>query len=156
MPPGIETRGCQPSRLEALRACGAGEKGRRAILFGAHRVGWSKDLEADRRFLSELLGIESVVRGRLIFALARSEAAVHRAEENLGRKSSFLRDELNNEIAQLRAKGIKPAVVEEARRGSTRKIGLPGRGRVGLDQPKHPCPIGPILSDAWSGAHPAV
>ena len=123
-----------------------------------HLVLWSKDLGADRRLLSELPGIESVDAGQgwLIFALPPGEAAVHRAEENLGQQISCLCDALKNEIAQTRAKGVEPAVVEEARWGSISKNELPGGGRVGLDQPKHPLAIRPIRSDAWPGADPAV
>ena len=119
---------------------------------------WSKDLGADPRLLSELPGIESVDAGQgwLIFALPLSEAAVHRAEENLGQQLCCLCDELKSEIAQPRAKGVEPAGVEEARWGSIGKIELPGGGRVGLDQPKHPLAIWPIRSDAWPRGDPAV
>jgi hypothetical protein len=128
------------------------------MIFGAHVVVWSKDAEADRRFLSEVLGFESVDAGRgwLIFALPPTEAAVHPAEENLGQELYFLCDDLKSEIAQLRAKGVQCAVVEEARWGLVTKIELPGGGRVGLYQPKHPLAIRPIRSDAWLGADPAV
>jgi hypothetical protein len=71
MPPGIETRGCQASWLQALRACCSSKKAGRATIFGAHLASWSKDRKADRRFLSEPPGFESVDAGRgwLIFAL---------------------------------------------------------------------------------------
>jgi catechol 2,3-dioxygenase-like lactoylglutathione lyase family enzyme len=128
------------------------------MIFGAHVVMGSKDVEADRRFLSEVLGFESVDAGRgwLIFALPPTEAAVHPAEENLGQQLYLLCDDLENEIAQLRAKGVQCALVEEARWGSITKIELPGGGRLGLYQPKHPLAIRPIRSNAWLGADPAV
>jgi hypothetical protein len=63
---------------------------------------------------------------------------------------------LKNKIAELRAKGVRSALVEEARWGPGRKIELPGGGQVGLYQPKHPLAIRQIRSDAWPGGDPAI
>ena len=110
------------------------------MIFGAHVVIYSKDAEADRAFLRDILGFKSVDAGHgwLIFALPPAEAAVHPAEEN-GRHELYLMcDDLASEISRLAEKGIQCAEVQEARWGSITKIQMPGGGFLGLYQPKHP------------------
>ena len=112
------------------------------MINGAHVVVYSEDAEADRAFFRDILGFTSVDAGHgwLIFGLPAGEAAFHPAEEN-GRLELYLMcDNLKNEMAALRAKGVKCAEVVEARWGSITKIPLPGGGEVGLYQPKHPRP----------------
>ena len=113
------------------------------MIFGAHTVVYSKDAEADRRFLRDVLGLRSVDAGRgwLIFELPAGELAVHPAEENGAHELYFMCDDLKAEIATLAEKGVQCAKIEEARWGSITKVGLPGGGAVGLYQPKHPLAI---------------
>jgi len=47
-------------------------------------------------------------------------------------------DDLKAEIAALQVKGVACSEVHEERWGSITRIGLPGGGKVGLYQPKHP------------------
>jgi hypothetical protein len=49
-------------------------------------------------------------------------------------------DNLQAEMAALRAKGVECGEVTEARWGSITKIRLPGGGAIGLYEPKHPRP----------------
>ena len=112
------------------------------MIDGAHIVVYSEDAEADRAFFRDILGFASVDAGHgwLIFGLPAAEAAFHPAEQS-GRHELYLMcDDLQNEMAALRAKGVKCAEVVEARWGSITKIRLPGGGEVGLYQPKHPRP----------------
>jgi catechol 2,3-dioxygenase-like lactoylglutathione lyase family enzyme len=110
------------------------------MMFGAHVVVSSKDAQADRAFLREVFGLSSVDAGHgwLIFALPPAEVAVHPAEEPGGHELYFMCDDLNAEIAALGAKGIHCSEVHEARWGSITHVPLPGGGKVGLYQPKHP------------------
>lgn len=110
------------------------------MISGAHLIVYSKDAEADRAFFRDILGFGSVDAGHgwLIFALPPAEAAFHPAEEN-GRHELYLMcDDLQAEMSALAAKGIQCSEVQEARWGSITKIPLPGGGKVGLYQPKHP------------------
>lgn len=109
------------------------------MIFGAHVIVSSKDAEADRAFLRDVLGFSSVDAGHgwLIFALPPGEAAVHPAEENDRHELYFMCDDLKAEIAALGKKGIACSDVQEQRWGSITKIRLPGGGEVGLYQPKH-------------------
>jgi catechol 2,3-dioxygenase-like lactoylglutathione lyase family enzyme len=113
------------------------------MIFGAHTILYSKDAEADRLFLKDVLGFPSVDAGHgwLIFALPPSEAAIHPAEEN-GRHELYLMcDDLPAEIAALSAKGVHCSPPQEERWGSITKIPLPGGGHIGLYQPRHPIAI---------------
>jgi catechol 2,3-dioxygenase-like lactoylglutathione lyase family enzyme len=110
------------------------------MIFGAHTIVYSKDAEADRNFLRDVLGFKSVDAGHgwLIFALPPAEVAVHPAEENNRHELYLMCDDLTAEIAALAAKGVACSKVHEERWGSLTMIGLPGGGEVGLYQPKHP------------------
>src|SRR5208282_5646028 len=110
------------------------------MIFGAHVVLYSEDAEADRAFLSDVLGFRSVDAGHgwLIFALPPAEAAVHPADENERPELYFMCDDLRAEIAALAEKAVHCSEVGEARWGSITKIRLPGGGEVGLYQPRHP------------------
>lgn len=110
------------------------------MIFGAHVILYSKDAEADRTFLQEVLGFPSVDAGHgwLIFALPPAEAAVHPAEENNRPELHLMCDNLTAEILVLGKKGVRCGEVQEARWGSITKIQLPGGGAVGLYQPRHP------------------
>jgi hypothetical protein len=110
------------------------------MIFGAHVIVYSKDPEADRVFLREILGFKSIDAGHgwLIFALPPAEAAVHPSDGNIGHELYLMCDDLKAEIASLQAKGANCSSVQEARWGSITKIRLPGGSDLGLYQPKHP------------------
>ena len=110
------------------------------MINGAHVIVYSTDAEADRAFFRDILGFPSVDAGHgwLIFALPPAEAAFHPAEENDTHELFFMCDDLQAEMASLAAKKIQCGKVEEARWGSITRITLPGGGKIGLYQPKHP------------------
>lgn len=110
------------------------------MISGAHLIVYSRDAEADRAFFRDILGFASVDAGHgwLIFALPPAEVAFHPAEENGQHELYLMCDDLQAEMSVLRAKGIQCSEVQEARWGSITKIPLPGGGKVGLYQPKHP------------------
>jgi hypothetical protein len=110
------------------------------MIFGAHLIVFSRNAEADRAFLRDVLGFASVDAGHgwLIFALPPAEVAVHPAEENGHHELYLMCDDVHAEIAVLAEKGVACSVVHEERWGSITTIALPGGGTVGLYQPKHP------------------
>ena len=110
------------------------------MIFGAHVIVYSKDAEADRAFLSDVLGFSSVDAGHgwLIFALPPAEVAVHPADENNRHELYLMCDDLKAQIAALGAKGIACSKVENERWGSITHFTLPSGGKIGLYQPKHP------------------
>ena len=113
------------------------------MIFGAHMILYSKDAAADRAFLSDVLGFPSVDAGRgwLIFELPPAELAVHPAEENDRHELYFMCHDLHAEIAALAQKQVECSEVQEERWGSITRITLPGGGKIGLYQPKHPVAV---------------
>jgi len=105
---------------------------------------YSKDVEADRAFFRNVLGFASVDAGHgwLIFAMPPAEAAFHPSDANDVHELYFMCEDLKAEMAALAEKGVSCSDVQEARWGSITKIQLPGGGKVGLYQPKHPTAIG--------------
>ena len=110
------------------------------MISGAHVVLYSKDAEADRAFLRNILGFPSVDAGHgwLIFALPPAEVAVHPSEENERPELYLICDDLNAAISTLKDKGVTALEVHEQRWGSVTNLQLPGGGKIGLYQPKHP------------------
>ena len=112
------------------------------MISGAHVTIYTKDPAADRTFFRDVLGLRSVDAGHgwLIFGLPPAEAAFHPAEEN-GRHEFYLMcDDLQAEMSGLRERGVQCGEVHEERWGSITTLQLPGGGKVGLYQPKHPRP----------------
>jgi catechol 2,3-dioxygenase-like lactoylglutathione lyase family enzyme len=105
---------------------------------------YSKDVEADRAFFRNVLGFASVDAGHgwLIFAMPPAEVAFHPSDANDVHELYFMCEDLKAEMAALAEKGVRCSDVQEARWGSITKIQLPGGGKVGLYQPKHPTAIG--------------
>ena len=120
------------------------QKRRNFMISGAHMIVYSKDAEADRAFFRDVLGFESVDAGHgwLIFAMPPAEAAFHPSDANDVHELYFMCEDLKAEMAALAEKGVRCSDVQEARWGSITKIQLPGGGKVGLYQPKHPTAIG--------------
>lgn len=112
------------------------------MINGAHVVIYSKDAEADRAFIRDTLGFRSVDAGQgwLIFALPTAEAAVHPAESNDRHELYLLCDDIQKEIAALRAKGAECADARNVGWGVLSRVRLPGGGEIGLYEPRHARP----------------
>jgi catechol 2,3-dioxygenase-like lactoylglutathione lyase family enzyme len=114
------------------------------MISGTHIVVYSKNADADRAFFRDVLGFKSVDAGRgwLIFALPPAEAAFHPSDEGGVSEFYLMCDDLKAEMASLAGKDVRFSEVQEARWGSITKMELPGGGRIGLYQPKHPTALG--------------
>jgi hypothetical protein len=114
------------------------------MISGAHIILCSKDAEADRRFFRDVLNFKSVDAGHgwLIFALPPAEAAFHPAEESGAHELYLMCDDIKAEIATLVSKGVQCSQIDEQRWGSITSISMPGGGKLGLYQPKHPTALG--------------
>lgn len=109
---------------------------------GVHLVIYSADSDADRAFFRDILNLKHVDAnaGWLIFRLPPTEAAFHPDESSTGHELYLMCDDLKEEIAELRSKGVTCSKIVKAHWGSITKIKLPGGGEIGLYQPKHPIP----------------
>jgi catechol 2,3-dioxygenase-like lactoylglutathione lyase family enzyme len=114
------------------------------MIFGAHVIHYSKDAEADRSFLRDVLGFKHVDAGHgwLIFALPPGEIAVHPADGEGKHELYLMCDDLVAEIAVLKAKGVECSAVHNERWGSITSIVMPSGSKLGLYQPKHPTALG--------------
>jgi catechol 2,3-dioxygenase-like lactoylglutathione lyase family enzyme len=110
------------------------------VITGAHVIVYTKDAEADRGFFRDVLGFSSVDAGHgwLIFALPPSEAAFHPADESGAQELFLMCDDLEREMKSLQARGVTCSAVANERWGSITRITLPGGGKLGLYQPRHP------------------
>jgi hypothetical protein len=108
---------------------------------GVHAVLYTHDAEADRAWLADVLGLESVDAGGgwLIFALPPAELAAHPASSNGGEVELYLMcDEIERTIGELREKGVVfDGAVADQQWGRATTIVLPGGGRLGLYEPRH-------------------
>jgi hypothetical protein len=110
------------------------------MITGAHVIVYSKEPEADRAFFRDVLNFSSVDAGHgwLIFALPPTEAAFHPSEENDQHELYFMCDDLKATMVSLKASNVECSAVHEERWGSLTTMSLPGGGKIGLYQPKHP------------------
>ncbi|MGA8216904.1 MAG: extradiol dioxygenase [Candidatus Sulfotelmatobacter sp.] len=121
------------------------------MITGTHILFYSENPEADRVFFRDVLEFSSIDAGGgwLIFALPPAEAAFHPADSEsrnqthagrslLGAVVYLMCDDLQAEIARLRAKKVSCSAVETARWGIKTTFHLPSGGELGLYQPTHP------------------
>ena len=102
---------------------------------------FSRDPEADRAFFKDVLGFDSVDSGGgwLIFALPPTEVGIHPTEEPERHQLYLLCEDIETTARELERKGVPiKRPFDEARWGRVTEITLPGGGRIGLYQPKHP------------------
>src|SRR5215469_5080697 len=112
------------------------------MINGAHVIVYSKDAEADKAFLRNVLKFKhvDVGHGWLIFALPPSEIAVHPSDENDMHEFFLMTDDLDAEMAALKKAGIASEEPTQQRWGRATRIKLPGGGTLGLYQPRHERP----------------
>jgi hypothetical protein len=123
------------------------------MFFGVHLLLYSRDPKADRAFLRDVLEFPTVDAGGgwLIFSLPPTEMAVHpadnpptikHAEQDLAAATVYLMCEnLAQTTDRLAAKGIAHTEIQEAGWGVVTSVSLPGGGRLGLYEPRHPLAI---------------
>jgi catechol 2,3-dioxygenase-like lactoylglutathione lyase family enzyme len=111
------------------------------VINAAHVVLYSRDAEADRAFLRDVLAYPFVDAGDgwLIFKAPPTELAVHPAGDNAASEQLyFMCEDLEATTAELAEKGVALASpVANVGWGVLTSIQLPGGGTVGLYQPRH-------------------
>ncbi|HWW13194.1 MAG TPA: VOC family protein [Candidatus Dormibacteraeota bacterium] len=113
------------------------------MINGAHVVIYTKDAEADRAFFRDVLKFPSVDAGHgwLIFAMPPAEAAFHDSESNDKHELYLMCDDIAATLKDLASKKVTVSDVNEQRWGKLATFTLPGGGKVGIYEPKHPSPI---------------
>ena len=112
------------------------------MINGGHVIIYSKDAEADRAFIRDVLKFRfvDVHNGWLIFKLPPSEIAVHPSDENDMHEFYLMTDDLDAEIRALKKAGADCEAVSQQSWGRSTRIKLPGGGTLGLYQPRHQRP----------------
>jgi catechol 2,3-dioxygenase-like lactoylglutathione lyase family enzyme len=111
------------------------------VIDGVHAILFSRDADALRAFLRDVLELPSVDAGDgwPIFALPPAEVAAHPADQP-GSELYLMCDDLEATMADLRAKAIELGPVSDQGWGRLTTISLPGGGELGLYEPRHPRP----------------
>ena len=112
------------------------------MINGAHMVIYSRNAEADRQLLRDVLDLPFVDVGHdwLIFALPPAEVAVHPSDENDRQELFLLCDDVEATMRDLEAKGVACEPVSVQRWGRLTRLRLPGGGALGLYEPSHARP----------------
>jgi catechol 2,3-dioxygenase-like lactoylglutathione lyase family enzyme len=110
------------------------------MISGAHMIIYSADAEADKAFFRDVLGFSSVDVGHgwLIFALPPAEIAVHPAEENGKHEIYLMCDDVAVTVQKLEKHKVNCDPVKDQGWGLLTQVSLPGGGKLGLYQPRHP------------------
>jgi catechol 2,3-dioxygenase-like lactoylglutathione lyase family enzyme len=111
------------------------------VIVGAHTILYSSDAEADRAFLRDTLGLSHVDAGGgwPIFRLPPAEVAVHPAESSGAVELYLVCDDVEATVADLTGRGVVfESPVSDQGWGLLTTIRLPGGGRLGLYQARHP------------------
>jgi len=112
------------------------------MITGAHSILYSRDSEADRAFLRDVIGMPhvDVGHGWLIFGLPPAEIAVHPSEENNVHEFYLMCDDVDAFVAQMKGNGVECGPVQAMGWGRLTQVTLPGGGKLGVYQPRHARP----------------
>jgi hypothetical protein len=112
------------------------------MLTGAHAIIYSTNAEADRAFFRDVLELESADAGGgwLIFALPPAEVAVHPAERNDRHELYLMCVDVAAFVSGMKKHGIACSAVQDQGWGLLTQLTLPGGGKLGVYQPRHPRP----------------
>lgn len=111
------------------------------MINGAHVILYSRDAEADRAFIRDVLGLPGVDAGHgwLIFKLPPAELAAHPAEGQPRHELYLMCDDIRATLDELAGKGVEvDAQISEQGWGLLATIKLPSGAELPIYQPSHP------------------
>jgi hypothetical protein len=112
------------------------------MINGLHAIIYSKNPDADRAFLRDVLKLThvDVGGGWLIFGLPPSEVAVHPSEKNEVQELYLMCEDVEALRSSVARHGIACDPVRDQGWGLLTQITLPGGGKLGVYQPRHARP----------------
>jgi len=115
------------------------------MINGAHSIIYSKNPDADRAFLRDVLTLPNVDVGRgwLIFGLPPAEIAVHPGEKNDVHEFYFMCENVEAFVAGMAKHNVVCAPLQDQPWGRLTQVTLPGGGKLGVYEPRHPRPENP-------------
>ena len=112
------------------------------MIIGAHSIIYSKNPDADRAFLRDVLTLPNVDVGGgwLIFGLPPAEVAVHPADKNDVHQFYLMCDDVDAFVSEMQHRNIVCGPVRDQGWGRLAHVMLPGGGQLGVYQPRHARP----------------
>jgi hypothetical protein len=112
------------------------------MITGAHSIIYSTNPDADRAFFRDVLELTNVDVGGgwLIFGLPPAEVAVHPSDKNDRHELYLMCDDVEAFVSEMKARNIRCGAVKDQGWGLLTELVLPGGGKVGVYQPRHPRP----------------
>jgi hypothetical protein len=112
------------------------------MINGAHSIIYSTDADADRAFFRDVLKLPSVDVGGgwLIFGLPPAEVAVHPSDENEKHELYLMCGDIKALVAEMKKRRITCGPVRDEGWGLLSYVVLPGGGKLGVYEPRHPRP----------------
>jgi hypothetical protein len=112
------------------------------MLIGAHAIIYSKNPEADRAFMRDVLAFPSVDVGQgwLIFGLPPSELAVHPSDKSYAHELYLMCDDVEAFAAEMKTRDVACSPIANQGWGKVTQLTLPGGGTLGVYQPRHARP----------------
>jgi predicted enzyme related to lactoylglutathione lyase len=111
------------------------------MIRGAHVILYSTDADADRAFLQDLLRLPTADAGGgwSILQLPPGEVAVHPAETSGAVELYLVCDDVEETVTELESRGVTfEGPISDQRWGRLTTIRMPGGGRLGLYEARHP------------------
>jgi catechol 2,3-dioxygenase-like lactoylglutathione lyase family enzyme len=117
-----------------------------SLITGAHTIIFTKNADAVRSFVKDVLEFPSVDAGDgWLIALPAAELAVHPADDDGHHELYLMCDDIHATVAELEGKGVELSrPISDERWGLITAIKMPDGGELRLYEPKHPTPSSPI------------
>jgi len=111
------------------------------MITGAHSILYSQDADADRAFLRDVLDFPhvDVGDGWLIFALPPAEIGVHPARK-ASHELFLMTDDVRGLVKWMKKRKVACTAVKDEGWGLLTHVTLPGGGKLGVYEPRHPRP----------------
>jgi hypothetical protein len=111
------------------------------MITGAHAIIYSRNADADRAFLRDVLGFPhvDVGGGWLIFGLPPSEVAVHPDADD-SHELYLMTDDVTALIGSMQAKGVACDPPSMQPWGLLTSVAMPGGSKLGIYEPRHARP----------------
>lgn len=112
------------------------------MLIGAHIMLQSTNDRADMAFLTDVLELQSINAGGgyMIYGIPPAEISVHGSDRNDVHRLYFMCDDIAAFTGDMTRHGIPFSTPVRQSWGTVTEITLPGGGKLGVYQPRHPRP----------------
>jgi hypothetical protein len=130
----------------------------RVVITGVHAIIFSKNADAVRAFVRDVLEFPSVEAGDgwLIVALPPAELAAHPTDADGHHELYLMCDDIHATVAELKGNGVEfSRPISDERWGLITAIKMPDGGELGLYEPRHLTPIVPSQPEPCDEAGPA-